>query len=196
MQNYTLFPTWANSYFLFFLNRPLSCIKLAETPLKGCHGARNRMYKYATVLHEKWINLPRAPLRIVYLRATVSSVANSRVLRGFVICLSYSGLRILTIQRQVPGLVIKPVSGHDIGFIRPWYSANQALIWCISQAKTGFMTRAPEFPSDSGQTRLLRKSPFCAIRHEIFRPPFSILRIYFVKIFYYQKWINMQYGVR
>ena len=99
---------------------------------------RNKMYKYAIILYEKRINLPRDPLRIVYLRANASSAANTRVLRGLRKCLSVSGLHFPTIRSASYGVAKWPISHSDMAHFVPRYAQYRTMIKPISQNRLIF----------------------------------------------------------
>ena len=149
------------------------------------------MYKYAIILYEKRINLPRDPLRIVYLQATASSVANTRVLRGLHKCLSVSGLHFPAIRSASHGVAKWPISHSDMGHFVLRYALYRALIKPISGCNKAHFAKQYGFSCrpEGGKRRFVkehsgRKSPF-------HRNPFSISRKNFVKILYCRNCINI-----
>ena len=149
------------------------------------------MYKYAIILYEKRINLPRDPLRIVYLRANASSAANTRVLRGLRKCLSVSGLHFPAIRSASHGVAKWPISQSDMGHFVLQYALYRALIKPISGCNKAHFAKQYGFSCrpEGGKRRGVkeysgRNSPFR-------RNLFSISRKNFVKILYCRNCINI-----
>ena len=137
------------------------------------------LHKYAENGMRKWINIQRNSKIRAFFRPTAPSAANTRVLRGFVICLTDSGLRFMAIWRRTYGFAKEPISGCDISSFRPWYGAFRVLIWCISQAERAHFARPPFFCGVSIKKKPVRKRLFNALRQGSFRAAF----FYFAKNF-------------
>lgn len=137
------------------------------------------MYKYAEIEIREWINIHRNSKIREFFRPTLPSTANTRVLKGFVICLTDSGLRNMAIWWCAYGFTKEPISGCDIGSFRPRYGTFRVLIWCISQTERAHFARPPFFCGVSIKKKPVRKRLFNALRQGSFRAAF----FYFAKNF-------------
>ena len=147
--------------------------------LSALRKAVTALHKYAENGMRKWINIQHNSKIRAFFRPTAPSVANTRVLKGFVICLTDSSLRIMAIWRRTYGFAKEPISGCDIGSFRPRYGAFRVLIWCISQAERAYIARPPFFCDVLMKKEPVRKRLFNALRQGSFRAAF----FYFAKNF-------------
>ena len=137
------------------------------------------MYKYAEIEIREWINIHRNSKIREFFRPTLPSTANTRVLKGFVICLTDSGLRNMAIWWCAYGFTKEPISCCDIGSFRLRYGAFRVMIWCISQAERAHFARPPVFCVVLMRKKQVRKRLFNALRRGSFRAAF----FYFAKNF-------------
>ena len=154
--------------------------------LSALRKAVTALHKYAENGMRKWINIQHNSKIRAFFRPTAPSVANTRVLKGFVICLTDNGLRFMAIWRRTYGFAKEPISGCDIGSFRPRYGAFRVLIWCISQAERAHFAQPPVFFAVLMKKWPVRKRLFNASRQGSYRTAF----------FYFENFICQNFLLR